>query len=304
MEELATRACAERVSARWNVSLTGHTLWCVLVRSVQRWSDHRCMGRSAALAYYAAFSLAPILVIVIAVAGSVWGRDSVEGHVLQQFQGLLGQQGASLVQQVVRASHVSNEQTFAAWMGLMATVMGATALFSELSDAFSALFGRARQYRLAWLAVVLERLRGLGLVVGLGFLLLVSLVLSAALVSMGQWLAQWSDLQTQAVGLLQTLVSWGLLSGLFALMLKVLAPVRLRQSVAWLGGMVSALLFEVGKWMVGLYLGHSAVASVFGAAGTLAVLLVWLHYVSMTVLFGVALTCEIHALQHPSDGSH
>jgi membrane protein len=124
--------------------------------------------RVGALAYYAAFSLAPILVIVIAVAGAVWGRDSVEGHLVSQFDGLLGPDGAKLVQQVVRASYLSPDQSLAALVGVLGTLFGASALFTELSDAVQSLFAASRQYRYAWLGLLMARLLGLALVVGLG----------------------------------------------------------------------------------------------------------------------------------------
>lgn len=298
MASAATHAGASRPGVSWNIQLTSRSLWCVLKGAARRWIDQRCMSRSAALAYYAAFSLAPILVIVIAVAGLAWGRDSVEGHVLREFESLLGAQGAALVQQVALASHISPDQTWATWLSAAGTLVGATALFAELAEAISALFGTTRTYKRAWMSVAFDRLRSLALVVGIGVLLLASLVLSAALVWISAWLAAWTPLESHALGALQTALSWTLLSTLFAAMLRVLAPVKLRPAIAWFGGMATALLFEVGKWLVGLYLGHSTVGSVFGAAGTLAVMLVWLNYVGMTLLFGVALTCEMHSLQN------
>lgn len=271
-------------------------LWALLRDTLQLWVAHRCFSRAAALAYYAAFSLAPILVIVIAVAGAVWGRDSVEGHLFKQFEGLLGPDGAKLVEQVVRASYLSSDQNVAAVVGVFGTLFGASALFTELSDAVQTLFASSRHYRYAWLGLLMERLLGLALVVGLGFLLLVSLSLSAAMVVLGDWLARWGELEASALRLLQTTLSWCMLSALFTLMLRVLAPVKLASASAWLGGMVTATLFEMGKWAVGLYLGHSTLTSVFGAAGTLAVTLVWLNYVAVTVLFGVAFTSRLHGL--------
>jgi len=268
-----------------------------LLRDTLRlWLVHRCFSRAAALAYYAAFSLAPILVIVIAVAGFFWGRDSVEGHILQQFDGLLGKAGAALVQQIVRASYLSPDQSLAAVVGVLGTLLGASALFAELSDAVQTFFGSKRQYTYAWMAVLMERLRGLALVVGIGFLLLASLSLSAGMVIFGDWLARWGVLEATAMSLLQSVLSWGMLSLLFTLMLRSLAPVRLTVQTSWVGGIVTASLFALGKWAVGLYLGQSTVTSVFGAAGTLAVLLIWLNYVSLTVLFGVAFTCQLHVM--------
>jgi membrane protein len=278
------------------MTLNARGLWALLSDTFQLWLDHRCFSRAAALAYYAAFSLAPILVIVIALAGAVWGRDSVEGHLVSQFDGLLGPDGAKLVQQVVRASYLSPDQSLAALVGVLGTLFGASALFTELSDAVQSLFAASRQYRYAWLGLLMERLLGLALVVGLGFLLLVSLTLSAGMVVLSDWLAHWGALEANALRLLQTALSWGLLSALFTLMLRVLAPVKLASASAWLGGMVTATLFEIGKWAVGLYLGHSTLTSVFGAAGTLAVTLVWLNYAALTVLFGVAFTSQWHGL--------
>ncbi len=295
MGKLTRRQRADR-AAGWHTSLTLHVLWGLLRDTVRLWLAHRCFSRAAALAYYAAFSLAPILVIVVAVAGAVWGRESVEGHLFSQFDGLLGADGARLVQQVVRASYLSPDQSLAAVVGVFGTVFGASALFTELSDAVQTLFAASRHYRYAWLGLLMERLLGLALVVGLGFLLLVSLTLSAALVVLGDWLAQWGALEANALRILQTALSLGMLSVLFTLMLRVLAPVKLSSASAWLGGAVTAALFEMGKSAVGLYLGHSTLTSVFGAAGTLAVTLVWLNYVALTVLFGVAFTSQLHSL--------
>lgn len=300
MEKSATSHATHR-RAHWDLTLNARGLGQLLLDSVKWWLEHRCFSRAAALAYYAAFSLAPTLVIVIAVAGAVWGRESVEGQLLKQFEGLLGKEGAGLVQQVVRASYLSSGQNMAAAIGLAGTLFGASALFSELSDAVQSLFGQNRAYRLAWLGPLLERIRGLALVVGLGFALLLSLALSAGMVMIGEWVGHWGTFEASAMTLVEASISWVMLSLLFTLMLKTLAPVKISHATAGLGGMMTATLFELGKWAVGLYLGHSSVNSVFGAAGTLAVTLVWLNYAALTVLFGVAFTSRLHEWAQKAD---
>lgn len=261
------------------------------------WIDHRNIGTAAALAYYAAFSLAPVLVIAVTLSGVFYGRASVEGHVVAQFQDLLGQSGAELLQKMIQASYLSPSSWQAGLIGLVGILVGATALFGELSAAFGRIFGTQRSYRYAWLGAVMERLKGLTLVVGIGFLLVASLLASAGLVAVGEWVARWSRAEAVLLSLLQAGVSLLMLSVLFGMMLRLMAPVKLRPLTVAAGALTTSVLFELGKWALGLYLGQGVVGSVFGAAGTLAVMLVWLNYVSMVILFGVEITYQLYRYQ-------
>jgi membrane protein len=273
------------------------TVWIVLRDAALAWIDHRNIGTAAALAYYAAFSLAPVLVIAVTLSGVFYGRASVEGHVVEQFRELLGTSGAELLQRMIQASYLSPSSWQAGLIGLGGILIGATALFGELSAAFERIFGTQRSYRYAWLGAVMERLKGLTLVIGIGFLLVVSLLVSAGLVAVGDWVARWSQAEAVLLSILQAGVSLLMLSLLFGMMLRLMAPVRLKPATVAAGALTTSVLFEIGKWGLGLYLGQGVVGSVFGAAGTLAVMLVWLNYVSMVILFGVELTYQFYRYQ-------
>lgn len=261
------------------------------------WVDHRCSSLGAALAYYGAFSLAPILVIAVSLSGLVFGREAVEGRVLGQLAGLLGADGASVLQRMIQASYLSGKSVQAALIGTLGILIGATAMVSELGAAFERIFSTERRYRNALIAFLLQRLRGLSVVIGLGFLLIVSLVASTAIVAASQYLTGWFASWVKLATALQSVLSIAFLSALFALMFRLLAPLRLSRQTLFGGALVTALLFEIGKWGVGLYLGAGALGSTFGAAGSFAVLLVWVYYVSLIVLYGAEITFQLHCLE-------
>ncbi|WP_169732484.1 YihY/virulence factor BrkB family protein [Derxia gummosa] len=261
--------------------------------AASRWIDDQCTSRGAALAYYAAFSLAPILVIAVSVSGLVFGREAVEGRVLAQLQGLIGADGASLVQRMVEQSYLSGGGVTAIVIGLAAMLVGATSLFAELDNAFSAIFGHRRVYRNAALTLVMGRLRGLAIVVGVGFLLIISLVASAAVLAVTEYLTRWTGDWLRVAAVMQALLSLAFLTALFGLMFRLLIPVRLHRRTVLTGAFLTALLFEVGKFGVGLYLGRTAFGSTFGTAGSLAVLLFWVYYVSLVVLYGAEVMLQL-----------
>jgi len=262
--------------------------------AILQWIDHQCTSRGAALAYYAAFSLAPILVIAVSVSGIVFGREAVEGRVLAQLQGLLGGDGASLVQRMIEQSYLSGSGVVAATIGLGAMLVGATSLFAELDSAFSAIFDARRTYRNQVLTLLMGRLRGLAIIIGVGFLLIISLVASAAIVAASEYLTRWTGEYLGIATLLQAVLSLAFLTTLFGLMFKLLIPVRLHRRTVLIGAFVTALLFEVGKFGVGIYISRTAFGSTFGTAGSLAVLLLWVYYVSLVVLFGAEVMLQLH----------
>ncbi len=276
------------------VRRTPSRLLALVKASVTAFIDHRDPSTAASLAYYAAFSLAPSLVIVVSISGMVMGRESVEGQIIEQFESLLGQAGAELLQNMIRASYLSGHGGLAAAIGLAGTLIGATALFGELSAAFERIFGISQRYRYAWLRLVFDRLKGLGVVVGVGFLLLASLVISTLIVALTQRFFKFSELAAWVLGMSQTVLSLAFLTGLIGLMFRLLSPAKLATRTVLLGAFVTATLFEMGKWALGAYLGKGAVGSVFGAAGALAIMLVWLNYVSMILLFGAEVTAQLH----------
>lgn len=277
-------------------SLPWRTLLRLPVRAAQSFSEHKCTSAGAALAYYAAFSLAPVLVIAVSVCALVFGRDAIEGHLVQQINGLVGQQGAELIQEMIKASYLSDKKGLAAAMGIAATLMGATGYFAELSNAFERIFDAPQPYKKAWVALVMVRVRGLAIVLGVGVMLLISLVASAAIVIVNEYLTSWVSIAgwLPVASVLQQALTLTFLTILIGMLFRLLAPCVLPRRTLITGALVTAVLFEIGKWAIGLYLGSGSVGSTFGAAGSLAILLVWVYYVSLVLLYGAEMTLQMH----------
>lgn len=269
----------------------------VPIRAGRSWAAHQLTTHGAALAYYAVFALAPILVIAVSISGLVFGRDAVEGRIVVEMEGLLGYAGASLVQRLVEASYLSGHGGIATALGFGGMFLGATGLFVQMSIAFERIFDAKREYRHALASLLMDRLRGLAIVIGIGFLLIVSLLASTAIVALGDYLTRGFGRWLELASVFQTLLSVGFMTALVSLLYRLLIPVQLPRRILLTGAAVSAVLFEVGKWGIGLYLGRGAVISTFGAAGSLAVILVWVYYVSLIMLYGAEITYQLYRLQ-------
>jgi len=274
----------------------------VAVRVWTLWAEQRIGRTAAALAFYTLFSLAPILVIATAVAGAVWGREAVQGDLVTQLSRVVGAEGGRLLQEMIANAYRSTRGAWATLAAVGATLFGASAVFAELRATFEQLWRRdgAPDLPLGRLlaALVSARLRGVAVVIGIGFVLLASLVVNSLLVSLGG-----AFTPMLAGGLLQAgwllvlpwLVSFAVTVTMVALLLRVMLPVRLPRRR--LGGVAvfGALAFEAAKGLVSFYLGHSAVVSTFGAAGSVAILLVWLYVVACVVLLCAVL---LRAMSH------
>lgn len=244
----------------------------------------------ASLAYYTLFAIGPILLIAIAVAGAVFGHDAAEGEITGQLERLVGLEGARAVQSMLTtAGRNTSGWTLATGIGTLTVIVGATGAFLELQTSLNAIWRVKRKPGFSIKAFFGKRLRSFGLVVGVGFLLVVSLVVSAGLAAFGRWLGGLSGLMLlwNAVDLG---VSVGVFSVMFGAMYKFLPDVKLRWHDVWIGGFVTALLFSIGKKLIGLYLGQSSVASSYGATGSVIVLLLWVYYSSQIVLLGAEFT--------------
>ncbi|MBT9566709.1 MAG: YihY/virulence factor BrkB family protein [Thiobacillus sp.] len=269
----------------------------VPIRAGRSWAAHHLTTHGAALAFYAVFALSPILVIAVSISGMVFGRDAVEGRIVTQMESLLGHAGATLVQQLVEASYLSGQGGIAALLGIVGMLVGATGLFAEMSVAFERIFNAKREYRNMLAVLLMDRLRGLAIVIAVGFLLIVSLLASTVIVALGEYLTRGFGPWLQLAGVFQTVLSLVFITTLVVLLYRLLIPVRLSRRILLTGAVVSAVLFEIGKWGIGLYLGRSATLSTFGAAGSLAVILLWVYYVSLIMLYGAEITHQLHRLQ-------
>ena len=265
--------------------------WDLVKRVANAWIDDHVPSMGAALAYYTLFSLAPLLLIVTAVAGLVFGREAARGEIQAQLSSLMGERGAGVVQDLLASVDQPAESTAAAMLGVVLLLIGATTVFGELQYALDRIW-RAPEHppSTGWLSLVRERLLSFGMILAIGFLLMVSLVTSAALALVGRWwnpiFGDWYALATlgnHAAGFL-------LVSAVFALIYKVMLQVTVAWNDVWVGAIFTALLFTLGKWMIGLYVGHSGVTSGFGAAGSLVVVLVWVYYSAQIFLLGAEFT--------------
>ncbi len=263
----------------------------MIAESVKAWRDDFAPSMGAAIAYYTAFSIAPLLVIVIAIAGLIFGNDSAQGHVYRQVAGVLGPEGSNAVRAMVESASATTESVVAIIIGSLLLVVGATTVFAELQSDLDRIWRvPALKTRRGIWALLRGRLLSLGLVVTIGFVMLISLVLSAALVALSEWWSAYFDGFEWLLLGLDFVVSIGIVSILFALMYKILPSAPIAWSDVFVGAFVASLLFAIGKVLVGLYVGKAAIASAFGAAGSLAVLLIWVYYSAQIFLLGAEFT--------------
>jgi membrane protein len=265
--------------------------WRLIKEAGSAFSEDHASSMGAALAYYTVFSVAPLLLIVISVAGLVFGADAARGEIIEQLQGLMGEQGARVVQDLLQSVNQPKQGLFATAVGLITLLVGATTVFAELQDDLDRIWhAPARKARDGVMKLLRARLLSFGMILGIGFLLMVSLVLSAAIAALGKWWAplfgHW-ELTAQVVNLV---VGFALTTAVFAMIYKIMPRVHIDWRDVWIGALVTALLFSIGKLLIGLYLGRSSVTSGFGAAGSLVVLLLWVYYSAQIFLMGAEFT--------------
>jgi len=263
----------------------------VLSEAGNAWLDDHAQSMGAALSYYTVFSLAPLLLIAISVAGLVFGREAAQGAMVDQLQGLIGRQGSEAIQDLLKNVSRPSEGVIATVTGVVVLVIGATSVFAELQDDLNRIWQVPTKARVStWWAWLRTRILSVGLILAIGFLLLVSLAASAAFDAFAAWstspIAGWEPL----VHGINLVLSFVLTTALFALIYRFMPQATIEWRDVGIGAMVTAALFSIGKTLIGLYIGKSALASGFGAAGSLAVLLAWVYYSAQIFLFGAEFT--------------
>jgi membrane protein len=269
--------------------------------SFKEWQEDGALDLGAALAYYTIFSIAPMLLVVIAVAGWVWGREAVQGQLVGQMQGLLGTQGAEAIQGMIAnaGKHGSGSGLLATIVGLATTLFGATGVFVQLQNALNRIWDVEPKPGGGIWGFVKNRLLSFGMLLGIGFLLLVSLVLSAAMGSIDRWAESLGGAGQVLARILAFGVSFAVVTLLFAMIYKFLPDVKIAWRDVAIGAAVTALLFTIGKFLIGLYLAKSSVASGYGAAGSLVILLLWTYYSAQIVFLGAEFT-QVYASRYGS----
>ena len=263
----------------------------LLKEAASEWIEDGAMRLSSSLAYYAVFSLGPLLVIVISIAGLVFGEEAARGQIAQQISALAGARAGEAIQAAVQAS--ASEKTtgvLATIIGLVVLLFGASTVFAELKYALNTIWGVAVKPGRAFFTLVHDRFLSFSIVLAIGFLLLVSLVLSAVLAALGKYMSALLPLPAAVWQACDFLVSFAVISALFAMIFKMLPNVLIGWRDVRIGAVGTALLFTIGKFLIGLYLGKSAVASAYGAAGSLVIIVVWVYYSAQILLFGAEFT--------------
>lgn len=263
----------------------------LIKKSFLAWQDDYAPSMGAAISYYTVFSIAPLLLIVMAVAGFVWGREAVQGEIARQLTGLLGPEAAQGVQALIQSADHPREGALAGALSLVVLTVGATTVFAELQSALDRIWQVQEHNKSSGLwALLRTRLLSLGFILGLGFLLAVSLVISTAISAFGRWAQGLLPAYETWLQMANTALSLGIATLLFAMMFKLMPRVRIAWKDVWVGAVVTAILFEVGKLLIGLYIGKSSISSSFAAAGSLVVLLVWVYYSAQIFLLGAEFT--------------
>ncbi len=265
------------------------SLWHLLRDSALAFIEDDALSRGAAISFYTVTSLGPVLFIVVAIGGLAFGEDAARGAVTAQLTGLIGKESAALVQAALQGASSRTESIVASIVGAVTLLITASGVFGEMQAALNVVW-RTEPRAITVSRLVRARIVSLGLVAALGFLLLVSLVISAALAVIGAWVNARLAFGTLMLGALNAVVSYLLIAVLFAAIYKVLPDTRLAWRDVVVGALLTALLFNIGKALIALYLARSAIASSYGAAGALIILLLWIYYSAQIFLFGAELT--------------
>ncbi len=266
-----------------------HLYWRDLKQTANSWLEHEGPRLAASLSLYSLLSLAPLVILTIAMASLIFGRSAAQQALVDQVRDLMGGDGARTVQTVIEHGKEPNASSVASVIGIIILVVGASSVFGELQSALNKIWD-VKPPDTALLSLVWSRLVSFALVLGFGFLLLVSLLFSTALTAFGHFFSARLSLPTSLLAATNALVSFAGIFVLIALILKYVPDVRLRWRAVWPGALATAVLFTLGKALLGLYLGRTAVASAYGAAGSMIVVIVWVYYSAMIFYFGAEFT--------------
>ncbi len=275
-------------------------LFRLLKLSFSEWQKDNAGRLAAALSYYTIFSLAPILIIAIAVAGVIFGQEAAQGEIVRQLQGTIGTEGAEIIETMIENTRETGSGIWATLISVGVLLFGATGLFNQLQGSLNTIWNVKPKPGRGIKGIIQDRFLSFAMILTIGFLLLVSLIFSAALAAFGNYFSHL--VPDMLMGLWQVLdffLSFGVITVLFALIYKVLPDVKIGWSDVWLGAIVTALLFVLGKTLIGLYLGNSTIGSTYGAAGSLVVLLLWVNFSAQILFFGAEFT-QVYANRYGS----
>jgi membrane protein len=254
----------------------------------QRWIADGASEMAAALSFYTVFSLAPILIVATALAGFVFGRDAAQGQIVHQLEGLIGKTGAAAIQGMIQAANRPVQGIVATIASVVSLTVGAVGVLGELKVSLNRIWKTEETGGIK--EVVKRNAIFLGMILGIGFLLMVSLIINAVLAFVGNWMSGMLPATNVMLQLATELASLGVISVLFAAMFKILPSIEINWRDVWIGAAVTACLFSLGKFALGMYLGRSTVGSAYGAAGAILIVLLWVYYSGLIFYFGAEFT--------------
>jgi len=279
--------------------LSPQGLWRLIKISFQKWYADSPFQLAAALAYYTLFSLAPLLIILIGIVGLFFDSSTVESHIVGGISEMVGQQSAMAIQEIVRNANKEGGGLLATLVGFALLLFGAGGVVGQLQYSLNSIWGVTAKPDRGWWSVIRARFLSYAMLVGIGFLLLVSLVLSAVLSAMTKYLGEFLPGADFLWHVADIFISFGFITVLFAMIYKVLPDVHIALKDVWIGAALTSLLFTLGKFLIALYLGQASVAATCGAAGSLVTVLLWVYYSALIFFFGAEIT-EVYATEYGS----
>ena len=263
------------------------------------WSEDKASRLAAALAYYTVISLAPLLVIIISIAGLAFGKEAAQGQVVEEMRHFVGDQGAEAIQTIILNTSNPQSGILASIFGIATLLFGASGVFAQLQDGMNTIWEVQPKPGRGIFALIKDRFLSLTMVLGVGFLLLVALVVSAGLAAFGKFLGGFLPLPEFIMASINFLISFVVITLLFAMIFRYLPDVKISWRDVWFGAAITSFLFTVGKFLLGFYLGRSSTTSAYGAAGSLVLILIWVYYSSQILFFGAEFT-QVYANKYGS----
>lgn len=265
--------------------------WTILRDAFNGFLDDRCLKLSAALAYYTIFSLAPLLVLVMSLASIFLGKEAIQGEIFAQLNGLVGNEAAKQIQDMIRNVSLSGKTNTALMVGIITLIVGATSIFTEIQDSVNLIWRVKAKPKRGWLKLLKDRLLSSSLVASLGFLLLVSLIVNGLVLALSQQLMRFlPGIGIYVVSTFNFLLSTAVITVLFGVIFKLLPDAKIAWKDVRLGAIFTALLFMLGRYAIGLYIETTSTSSTYGAAGSLIVILLWIYYTAAILYFGAEFT--------------
>jgi len=270
---------------------TSKDAFSILKKTFNGFIEDRALKLSAALSYYTIFSLAPLLLLMISLAGVFFGRDAIQGHVFGEINGLIGNEAAAQIQDIIKNMELSGKTTMAVVIGAVTLIIGATSVFGEIQDSINIIWKVKAKPKRGWVKLLKDRLLSSSLIVGLGFLLIVSLMVNGALVALNDLIKRFfPEITVLLFHAINIVISFGVITILFGVIFKVLPDAKIAWKDVRMGAFFTACLFMLGRFLIGIYIETTSAGSAYGAAGSLIVILVWVYYTAAILYFGAEFT--------------